>query len=375
MDFRNDYHDYEDYLVDFCALYSVKTSTIRILRSDLTKKNTKLVDGIIDIHISPNNKCIGTDEEMSINIFDQCIPSDKNNNELAVPTCENDKSAGTDMDFRWIDTIENNNVKYLYYLLKTFYEEKDKTQLKTPEGKCKFIIHGGCVRNIFDGRLTNDYDIIFSCSSDMKLFSRVLYGVMGGTKEKTHPEYLNIVNRINSALVEKSLINPKGNCKVGETSIYGPQFSGLKLTSFVLKTNPSILKMSTIYTKDKTQRIDLDLCSFDQMILALDYSVNGLYINEEGLLKSKCKLPPNVIIEHIKNKKTVKINIFDLDNVGELFKPSHKKFLQLFVNKFINNDINYPLSKKIKSVHDMPYLDTGGRESKIIDNGYFIVKK
>ena len=154
-------------------------------------------------------------------------------------------------------------LKALYALIKN-HADTCKSGVNYPYQQYFFAIHGGCVRDTIANDNIKDYDIIFHSRNFMISFAMYI---------KENAEKLN------------------ANIHLSANS------SALKCMS---SCNISILLLDEI--------IILDCVYCQQVPLPLDYTVNGLYINYYGELRSKViGYSVDDILKHISERKLILI--------------------------------------------------------------------
>lgn len=155
-------------------------------------------------------------------------------------------------------------LKGLYALIKNFADEF-KSEMNYSRQQYFFAIHGGCIRDTITNDKVKDYDILFYSRNFITSFARYI---------KDNEE--------------------KFNTKI---NLSGPRSSAFRwMSSF----NFEIQLLDEI--------INLDCVYCQQVPLPLDYTVNGLYINYYGELRSKViGYSVDDIFQHISERKLVLI--------------------------------------------------------------------
>jgi hypothetical protein len=211
--------------------------------------------------------------------------------------------------------LSDKHILFVFNLIKTFFNKKlgKIWSAKEQEESCYFAIHGGCIRDFYANCEAVDYDIIFDNKINMNGFVDFLckfpISQQAFIKLATRNKYSNFGYKIEINLYDKKYI--------------------------------------------------LDICCAENAFLALDYTVNGLYLDSNGILQSKSeKYKVNTIIKHINDKKLVSVNPKEDNNTG-LFELGVKRFLKTFFHKY-----GQETYEKIKERRKQKMLSKGYEEFK-----------
>ena len=156
-------------------------------------------------------------------------------------------------------------LKALYALIKNFADEWRLENSYSKESSYFFAMHGGCIRDTITNDKVKDYDILFYSRDFMTSFARYI---------KDNEENLN-----------------------AKINLSGPRSSAfIWMSSFNFE----------MQLLDETIILDCVYCH--NVPLPLDYTVNGLYINYYGELRSKViGYSVDDILQHISKRKLVLI--------------------------------------------------------------------
>jgi hypothetical protein len=252
----------------------------------------------------------------------------------------------------------------VFNLIRSFFDQKHKIEWYEKEdinlhGKSdkehenKFAIHGGCIRDFYANCDVVDYDIIFDTKTNMNKFVDCLHGF------PISPQTLKM-NDISQKNYRKNMTIIRNSFEFTEYKNFSIKCStGNKYSNFGYKIE---------LTFENTKYI-LDICCAENAFLALDYTVNGLYLDSDGTLQSKSKkYSTNTIIKHIDDKNLISVDPKEDNNTG-LFELGVKRFLKTFFHKY-----GQEAYEKIKERRKQKMLSKGYEEFKYffpnIDNSF-----
>jgi hypothetical protein len=204
------------------------------------------------------------------------------------------------------------NIQKLHDDLSSFLHSNQETRLLLTRGN-HFAIHGGCIRDAILEIKCKDYDIVFSSLTTMQSF------VADAIKK----------NRVRS--IQKTHSYDKypdcENCLSSDPTLQQIQFhiDQHKDESYHILIQPLSTFSGMKIEYDITGRGDyiiLDMSAIDYVYFALDFTVNGLFIDYVGEIQSKSVcFDVKTIVQHITDKKLISIDISE--EVDRSFSQQH----------------------------------------------------
>jgi hypothetical protein len=249
--------------------------------------------------------------------------------------------------------LSNKHIFFVFNLIQTFFDQKQKIKWceEYEEEEDNFAIHGGCIRDFYANCDAVDYDIIFGNKTNMNKFVDCLFGIH--VSMQVLPMVRQKKYRENMTIIRNSFIFPEH------------KFFEIKCST---RNKYSNLGYKIQLNFDDTKYI-LDICCAENAFLALDYTVNGLFLDSNGTLLSKSKkYNTNTIIKHIDDKNLISVDPQEDNNTG-LFELGVKRFLRTFFHKYGQGSY-----EKIKERRKQKMLSKGYEEFKYffpdIDNSF-----